>query len=204
MFDLLKPGRWDLMIAHPPCTHLSVSGARWATDHWVKSKKHPGGRYWHDGELKRRERAMAIKFVEKLWFAPVPRIVIENPISVLSTRFKPPTQIVQPWQFGHPEFKATCFWLKNVPELEPTKILTPPAPKTPEHKAWSVVHNAPPGPERAADRSRTYQGIADAMAMQWGGYVERGKRGFCKMCGASVPPIAGEGTCPHCDPKLSC
>lgn len=107
-------------------------------------------------------------FIRKLLDAPIPHIALENPVSIISTRIRKPTQVIQPWQFGHPEFKATCLWLKNLPPLRPTCVLTPPARGTAEYKAWSKVHMAPPGPNRWMIRSRTYQGIADAMAGQWG------------------------------------
>ena len=131
---------YDLMIAHPPCTYLAVSGARWFKD-------------------RRKEQEDALDFVQFLMDAPVPRICIENPISVISTRIRKPDQIVHPWQFGHPETKATCLWRKNLPKLVPTNIVD---------GRSARVHREPPSPERWKNRSRTYQGIADAMAEQWG------------------------------------
>jgi hypothetical protein len=133
-------GPWDLMIAHPPCTHLAVSGARWFKD-------------------KAKEQAEALQFVRDLMGAPVERICIENPISIISSRIRKPDQIVQPWMFGHGETKATCLWLKGLPKLIPTNIV---------EGRKAVVHHMPPGPDRWKNRSRTYQGIADAMAEQWG------------------------------------
>lgn len=133
-------GLWDLMIAFPPCTHLASSGARWFKD-------------------KRTEQSQAIRFVMALWHSRIPRIAIENPIGVLSTQFRRPTQIIQPWQFGHPETKATCLWLKNLPQLVPTNIV--------EGRA-ARVHRESPGPDRWKRRSRTLPGIAAAMAEQWG------------------------------------
>ena len=133
-------GDWDLMIAHPPCTHLAVSGSRWFKD-------------------KREEQEEALGFVRYLMERDVPRIAIENPVSVISTRIRKPDQIIQPWQFGHGETKATCLWLKNLPPLVPTNIV-----KGRENR----VHRMSPGPNRWKERSRTYQGIADAMASQWG------------------------------------
>ena len=133
---------WDLMIAHPPCTHLSVSGARW----WPAKRA--------DGR-----QAAAIEFFMALTRAPIERIAIENPIGLMSTRYRKPDQIIQPWQFGHGETKATCLWLKNLPLLVPTNIV-------PGREAR--VHRMAPGPNRARERSRTYQGIAEAMADQWG------------------------------------
>lgn len=132
---------WDLMIAHPPCTHLAVSGSRWFKD-------------------KQQEQADALEFVRKLMDAPIQRICIENPISIISSRIRKPDQIVQPWQFGHGETKATCLWLKNLPKLVPTNIVA---------GREARVHRMPPGPNRWRERSRTFQGIADAMADQWGG-----------------------------------
>ncbi len=135
--------RWDLMIAHPPCTHLSVSGARWFKD-------------------KQEEQAEALDFVRALMEAPIPRIAIENPISIISSRIRKPDQIIQPWQFGHGETKATCLWLKNLPKLVPTNIV---------EGREARVHRMPPGPDRWKERSRTFEGIAAAMADQWGGSV---------------------------------
>lgn len=140
---------WDLMIAHPPCTHLAVSGARWFKD-------------------KVKEQAEALEFVRQLMAAPIKRKAIENPISVISSKIRKPDQIIQPHQFGHPEFKATCLWLENLPLLKPTRRLAVPEKGTEEWKAWNKVHRAPPGPDRWKDRSRTYEGIAQAMAAQWG------------------------------------
>lgn len=146
-------GPWDLMIAHPPCTHLAVSGARWFKD-------------------KRREQDLALTFVRRLMGKPIPRICIENPISIISSRIRKPHQIIQPWMFGHPEFKATCLWLKNLQPLAPTNKLTPPAKGSAEWKAWNRVHRVPPGPDRWKARSRTFQNIALAMACQWGGWAD--------------------------------
>lgn len=131
---------WDMMIAHPPCTHLAVSGARWFKD-------------------KKEEQAEALAFVRMLLEAPVGKIALENPVSVISSRIRKPDQIIQPWQFGHGETKATCLWLKGLPLLKPTRIVDGRKP---------VVHRMPPSPDRWKNRSRTYPGIADAMADQWG------------------------------------
>src|SRR5574343_402775 len=132
---------WDGAIFHPPCTRLTVAGAR-----WFKGKE--------------QEQAEAIAFAEALWNAPIPKIALENPIGVLSTRSSlgKPTQIIQPWQFGHGETKATCLWLKNLPKLVPTQIVD---------GRVNRVHREPPGPDRWKNRSRTYPGIAAAMADQW-------------------------------------
>lgn len=140
---------WDLMIAHPPCTHLAVSGARWFKD-------------------KQFDQARALDFVRTLMAAPIEMIAIENPISIISSRIRKPDQIIQPHQFGHPEFKATCLWLKGLPKLEPTNLLQPPERGTAIWQSWNRVHRAPPGADRWKERSRTYLGIAEAMAQQWG------------------------------------
>ena len=131
---------WDMIIAFPPCTHLASSGARWF-------------------ESKRREQAAALHFVRRLLDAPAPRIALENPVGVISTHIRKPDQIIQPWMFGHGETKATCLWLKGLPTLEPTRVVSGRVPR---------VHIEPPSPDRWKRRSRTYQGIADAMAEQWG------------------------------------
>jgi site-specific DNA-cytosine methylase len=148
----------DLIIAHPPCTHLAVSGARWFKD-------------------KRKEQAEALEMVQWVLDLPVPHIALENPISIISSRIRKPDQIVQPWMFGHPEFKATCLWLKGLPKLVPTNQLAVPAKGTPEWKAWNRVHRAPPGPDRWKDRSRTFEGLAQAMAEQWSAAAESTKEG---------------------------
>ena len=137
--DVLHDG-WDVMIAHPPCTHLAVSGARW----------------FHK---KQKEQAEALDFVRLLLNAPIPKIALENPISVISSKIRKPDQIIQPWMFGHGETKATCLWLKNLKPLVPTKIV---------EGREAKVHRMPPGANRWKLRSLTYQGIADAMALQWG------------------------------------
>ena len=147
---------FDLLIAHPVCTHLAVSG----------SKHFPAKRA--DG----RQQAAIDEFMF-LANAPVAMKCIEQPISIMSARYRKPDQIVQPWQFGHESFKATCFWLTGLPKLAYTDVLTPPAKGTDEHKRWSHIHREPPGPNRARNRSVTFAGIAGAMATQWGGQVAR-------------------------------
>ena len=175
--DILNNG-WDLMIAHPPCTHLAASGARWFKD-------------------KQTEQAEALEFVRLLLDAPIERIALENPIGVISTHIRKPDQIIQPWQFGHGETKATCLWLKNLPALTPTDVVTPEWALNPdgtEHRSakgkrdnpthfltwgprilkgvqreqWERIHRMPPGHDGWKNRSRTYHGIAEAMADQWG------------------------------------
>lgn len=137
---------WDLMIAHPPCTHLSISGAR-----HFKAKQASG------------VQEEALNFVRKLLAAPIPSIGLENPVSIISTRICKPSQIIQPWMFGHGETKATCLWLKGLPKLVPTQIVDGRKPR---------IHYMAPGPNRWKERSRTYTGIAEAMAKQWGDYLE--------------------------------
>ena len=142
--DILGAG-WDLMIAHPPCTHLAVSGARWFKE-------------------KTTEQIAALDFVRELMSAPIQRICVENPVSIISSRIRKPNQIIHPWQFGHGEVKATCLWLKNLPLLVPTEIVD---------GREARVHRMPPGPDRWKERSRTFAGIAEAMAEQWGEFAPR-------------------------------
>jgi site-specific DNA-cytosine methylase len=132
---------WDLMIAHPPCTHLSVSGAAWFKDKRI------------DG----RQQA-AVSFFMMLAKSDIPRIAIENPVCIMSTMWRKPDQVIQPWQFGHGETKATCLWLKNLMPLVPTDIVA---------GREARIHKLPPSADRWKIRSETYQGIADAMADQW-------------------------------------
>lgn len=162
VFDLLRDNHFDLMIAHPPCTHLAVSGAA----HFAKKIA--------DG----RQQA-ALGFVQRLMDAPIARIAIENPISVISSKIRKPDQIIHPWMFSHPMSKATCLWLKGLPLLKPTNIVD-----KGEFKTWVCTTTgkikrqsqwmydaaciAKTPAERATIRSRTFKGIADAMADQWG------------------------------------
>jgi hypothetical protein len=136
-------GGWDLMIAHPPCTYLAVSGLHW-------NKRVPG---------RAEQTEKALEFVRTLLNAPIPRIALENPVSCISTRIRKPDQIIQPWQFGHGETKATCLWLKGLQKLAPTNIV---------EGREARIHRMPPGPDRWKERSKTFQGVADAMAKQWG------------------------------------
>ena len=133
--------QWDLLIAHPPCTHLSVSGAR----HFA-AKQASG------------VQQEALEFVRKLLAAPIPRIALENPISIISSQIRKPDQIIQPWQYGHGETKATCLWLKGLPKLTPTNIV---------EGREARIHKMPPSPDRWKKRSTTFAGIAAAMAQQW-------------------------------------
>lgn len=132
--------QFDLAICHPPCTHLAVSGARWF-------------------KYKQKEQKQALDFVRYLMDLPIKKIALENPISVISTRIRKPEQIIHPWQFGHGETKATCLWLKNLPLLKPTNIV---------EGRENRIHRMPPSEDRWKNRSRTYKGIAEAMAEQWG------------------------------------
>jgi len=139
--DILRDG-WDLMIAFPPCTHLAVSGARWFAE------KQADGR-----------QQAALDFVRLLMNAPIDKIAIENPVSIISSHIRKPDQTIQPWQFGHGETKRTCLWLKNLPKLTPTEIVN-----GREQRIWRM----PPSPDRWKERSKTFTGVAKAMADQWG------------------------------------
>ena len=149
VMEVLGAG-WDLMIAHPPCTHLAVSGARWFKD-------------------KREEQQQALDFVRDLLAAPIPRIALENPVSIISSRIRKPDQIIQPWMFGHEATKTTCLWLEGLPLLVPTQIVG----KGERHitksgKSLPKWYNLPPSKDRWKIRSETFSGIANAMAEQWG------------------------------------
>jgi hypothetical protein len=139
VFDIVNDG-WDLMIAHQPCTHLALSAAT-----WFKEKK--------------EEQIEALNFVKMLLDAPIEKIALENPISIISSKIRKPDQIIQPWMFGHGETKATCLWLKNLPKLTPTDIV---------EGREQRIHKLPPTPDRWKIRSKTFEGIAKAMADQWG------------------------------------
>ena len=136
---------WDLMIAHPPCTHLSVSGAR-----HFEAKRQDG------------RQQSAVSFFMALAKADIPMIAIENPVCIMSSMWRRPDQTIQPWQFGHGETKATCLWLKGLPLLKPTQVV---------EGREARIHRMPPGPDRWKERSRTFTGIAEAFASQWGGLL---------------------------------
>ena len=155
--DVIGSG-WDLLIGHPPCTHLAVSGARWFVE-------------------KREVQSQALDFVRLLMAAPINSIAIENPVSIISSRIRRPDQIIQPWQFGHGETKATCLWLKNLPKLIPSNIV---------HGRDNRIWRMPPSPERWRERSRTYSGIATAMADQWGHAISELAQGKFQFAGASA------------------
>jgi hypothetical protein len=141
VLDVINDG-WDLMIAHPPCTHLAVSGAR----HFA-AKRASG------------VQQEALEFVRLLLAAPIGKIALENPVSIISSAIRKPDQVIQPWQFGHGETKATCLWLKNLPLLKPTQVV---------EGREARIHRMPPSADRWKKRSTTYKGIAEAMAEQWG------------------------------------
>lgn len=144
---------WDLLIAHPPCTYMANSGVRWL---WERGTRVRVPERWAQLDA-------AVKFMGALWSTSIPRVCLENPIMHLYARERfgfDYTQIIQPWQFGHPEVKATCLWLRNLPKLRPTQIVGGRQPR---------VHHESPGSDRWKRRSRTLQGIADAMAEQWSG-----------------------------------
>jgi hypothetical protein len=139
VLDILHEN-WDMMIAFPPCTHLAVSGARWFKD-------------------KQKEQKGAIEFFMKLAIADIPKICIENPVGIMSTKWRKPDQYIHPWQFGHGETKKTGLWLKNLPKLEPTNVV---------EGRENRIHKMPPSKYRGKSRSLTYSGVAAAMAEQWG------------------------------------
>lgn len=150
--DILDWG-WDLMIAHPPCTYLAASGARWFKDRMPQQKE-------------------ALDFIRLLLNAPISKIALENPVGIISTKIQKPNQIIQPWMFGHEASKRTCLWLKGLPLLVPVKVvgvgemtIHKSGKKTPK---WYADTYHLPTKERRMERSRTFQGIADAMAEQWG------------------------------------
>lgn len=140
---------WDMLLAFPPCTHLAISGARWFKD-------------------KAKEQAEALEFVKLLLDAPIKYICLENPVGIISSRIRKPSQYVHPYYFGDPAFKKTGLWLKNLPRLKPTNMLTAPEQSTKEWKDWQYIHMMPDRKSRAIDRSRTFPGLARAMAAQWG------------------------------------
>lgn len=154
VLSVLNEG-WDLVIGHPPCTHLAVSGAR----HFPEKIA--------DGRQKE-----AIEFFMSLVNAPAKHIAIENPVCIMSSVYRKPDQIIQPYQFGHGETKATCLWLKNLPLLKPTNIV-----EGREQRVWKM----PPGPNRWKERSKTFHGIADAMAAQWGDFVLQSRPVYYQM-----------------------
>ena len=146
---------WDLMIAHPPCTHLAVSGARWF-------------------KYKQKEQLEALDFVKKLLDAPINKIALENPVSIISSKIRKPDQIIQPYQFGHEAQKTTCLWLKNLPKLKSTKVVSKGQftifKSGKKHPKWYADALKLSKHDRMKKRSETFKGIAEAMADQWGSY----------------------------------
>lgn len=154
VLEVLNMG-WDLMIAHPPCTYLANSGERWM----------------RNNPERRRKRVEAVEFVRSLWNAPIERVAIENPVGHLSTAFMPPSQKIQPFYFGDPEWKTTCLWLRGVPPLMFTGKVMPDMTEGGGAKPGRItshIHRLSPGPDRWKERSRTFPGFAKAMAQQWG------------------------------------
>ena len=147
VMDIINDG-WDMMIAHPPCTHLAVSGAR----HFAQKRA--------DGR-----QQQGIDFFMKMINAPIDKIAVENPVGIMSTIYKKPSQIIQPWQFGEDASKKTCLWLKNLEPLKPTKVIIK---DRYSNQTPSGQNKLGPSEDRWKERSITYQGIADAMAEQWG------------------------------------
>ena len=168
---------WDLMVAHPPCTFLASSGARW----WPK---------------RRTEQRRALAFVRALLDAPIDRIALENPVGAISTAIRKPDQIIQPFQFGHPEWKTTCLWLKGLPPLVPTAVVEPDMTvgggKKPG-RISSAIHRMGPSKNRQKERSRTYVGIAEAMAAQWGPRIMQIRDIGREYYGSSLMPQSCNG-----------
>lgn len=159
IFDAIKLQKWDLAIFHPPCQYIAVSGARWM--------------YNKDGSVnqeRKKNQDLALDFVQKLMDVDIPHIAIENPISVISSKIRKPDQIIQPWMFGHPEKKSTSLWLKNLPLLIPTNDVSEEMKSLPKSQT-DKIHYMSPGPERAKLRSKTYSGVAKAIAQQWSKYI---------------------------------
>lgn len=153
--ELIKM-EFDCLLSFPPCTHLAVSGARYFEEKRANGKQD-----------------MAIGFFKALWTADIPHICIENPVGIMSSEIGKPTQVINPWQFGHPEQKKTCLWLKDLPPLQPTKDVYEEMMAMPKSERERIL-NMSPSPERARERSVTYKGVAAAMADQWGRYLLEG------------------------------
>ena len=153
VIEAIEQGGWDMGVFFPTCTYLTVSANKWYAD---QPKRKSGALV---GQARRDAREEAIYFFMRLMTCNIPKIAIENPIGVMSSRYRKPDQVLQPWMFGHPETKATCLWLKNLPKLTPTDIV---------EGREQRLHYLSPSKDRAKLRSKTYQGIADAMASQWG------------------------------------
>lgn len=151
VFEAIKARQWDLMIAFPPCTHLAVSGAAWFEQKRKDGRQQQGIDFF-------------MKIIEQATWNGVKHWAIENPIGIMSTLYRKPDQIIQPWQFGHGETKATCLWLHNLPKLVPTDIV---------EGREQRLHRLPPSPDRAKLRSKTFPGIANALATQWSEYLQK-------------------------------
>jgi len=156
--EALKLKKWDLIIAFPPCTYLTISANKWYKD---MPKRLSGALV---GEERRQARELAVEFFMKFVNADCPHIAIENPVGIMSTRYRKPNQVIQPWMFGHGETKATCLWLKGLPNLIPTDIV---------EGREQRLHNLPPSADRAKLRSKTYFGVSFAMATQWSEYLNK-------------------------------
>lgn len=156
VLDVLREP-WDMVIAHPPCTYLTVSGNKWMKPEF--SSKFPD---------RHKQRAEGIRFFLSCYQANAPRVAVENPVGIMSTAFRKPDQVIHPWQFGHGETKATCLWLRGLPKLAPTHLSGDMFAEAEPVDREQRLHKLPPGPDRWKERSRTYPGIAAAMAEQWG------------------------------------
>ena len=157
VLDIINDG-WDLMIAHPPCTFLTVTGNKWYKPEYAD--RFP---------TRHQDREDAVEFFMTLINAPIDKICVENPVGIMSSRYQKPTQIIQPYEFGHPEPKKTCLWLKNLPKLVPTEIVEPEYFVSKSGKRLATWYYKPSfTPERQKMRNKTFQGIADAMVSQWG------------------------------------
>jgi hypothetical protein len=153
VFDAIKSREWDMGIFFPTCTYLTISANKWYSDSIISPNPET-----LVGEERRNARTLAIKFFMDIYNCKIPKIAVENPIGVMSSEFRKPDQVLQPWMFGHGETKATCLWLRGLPLLRPTNVVS---------GREQAMFKMPPSPERARLRSKTYQGIADAMANQW-------------------------------------
>jgi hypothetical protein len=181
--EVLQQG-WDLMVAHPPCTYLTVSANKWMKPEFM-----------HKFPDRPRQRQEAIAFFMALYNAPIERVAVENPIGIMSSTFRKPDQVIQPWMFGHGETKATCLWLRGLPPLQPTHRKDDFFCAQEPEARGQRLHKLPPSPDRWKERSRTFQGIADAMAEQWGA-ARRDKRIQMKMSADpkyAVPPYMKPG-----------
>jgi hypothetical protein len=160
VFDAIDMKDWDLGIFFPPCTYLTISANKWYKD---QPKRKSGVLV---GEERRMARQDAIEFFKRLYYCKIQRVAIENPVGIMSTELRRPNQVIQPWMYGHGETKATCLWLRGLPRLNGTDVVS---------GREQRLHRLPPSDERAKIRSKTFQGIARAMAMQWGGLITESK-----------------------------